>query len=507
MGAKRKLPVNLMRTTPSRVVLVPVIVLGVLAVVLAARDGVKIGPDSSVYLGVADSLSHGKGFTVPFHYYPLGNLDIGTPAPGQTAPAPTPLTQYAPLLPAVLALWPGHATTMALVVNLLALATLLAIVGRVVLAETGSTLRAIGAQLLTACSTSILDISRAVLSEPIFLALTLLALVLLTAHLRRPSWLHVAAIGACCSLALLDRYSGAGLIITAVGILLMRRRLREAAVIAVMSVLPLVGYELLGHTSGASSTNRQIVWHPRLDALTEGIRTAADWILPSSVPGALRVLMAAVVIVGTLALAARVDSLLIRTLMQFAFVYTAFLLLVSLLLDATTAPDTRLLLPVFVAWVVIVCCRLPTHRLSVALLSGAVLLSLGRAAVFVGRDPRPYLRYGGVEATKLKVLLGSAGVSEGELVYTDIPDGFYAVLRRAVSTVPERVTFTTGRPNPKFDAQIDEMRRTLTRTGGAVVYVRQEGRSFVPTAAELERLLPCQPVTESADGMVCRLSN
>jgi len=49
------------------------------AVVYATRDAVSAGADSSVYVATANSVAAGEGLKVPFHFYPLGNLSIGTP--------------------------------------------------------------------------------------------------------------------------------------------------------------------------------------------------------------------------------------------------------------------------------------------------------------------------------------------------------------------------------------------------------------------------------------------
>jgi hypothetical protein len=64
-------------------------------VLLATRQGVPMESDDAVYAGVARTLASGEGLNVPFHYYPLGSVSIGTPPPGSTTPSLTPLVIYA----------------------------------------------------------------------------------------------------------------------------------------------------------------------------------------------------------------------------------------------------------------------------------------------------------------------------------------------------------------------------------------------------------------------------
>jgi hypothetical protein len=73
-------------------------------VLLATRQGVPLDSDDAVYTGVARTLASGEGLNVPFHYYPLGNVSIGTPPSGSSSPPLTPLVIYAPLEPVFLAI-------------------------------------------------------------------------------------------------------------------------------------------------------------------------------------------------------------------------------------------------------------------------------------------------------------------------------------------------------------------------------------------------------------------
>jgi hypothetical protein len=63
--------------------------------------------------------------------------------------------------------------------------------------------------------------------------------------------------------------------------------------------------------------------------------------------------------------------------------------------------------------------------------------------------------------------------------------------------------FSTLKQNTRFDAQLAEIRRTLTTRGGFVVYVRGLGRdSFLPTEASLERALSLRLVRNTRDGAI-----
>ncbi|HTT87254.1 MAG TPA: hypothetical protein VMF60_07800, partial [Acidimicrobiales bacterium] len=105
-------------------------------ILFASRDGIETAPDSSVYVGTANSVAAGHGLNVPIHYYPLGHVSIGTPPPGASAPRPTPLVVYAPLGPVLLAIG-GHPIGGGRIEDTIFATLGVLLAGVLVLAETG----------------------------------------------------------------------------------------------------------------------------------------------------------------------------------------------------------------------------------------------------------------------------------------------------------------------------------------------------------------------------------
>jgi hypothetical protein len=93
------------------------------------------------------------------------------------------------------------------------------------------------------------------------------------------------------------------------------------------------------------------------------------------------------------------------------------------------------------------------------------------------------------------------------VIYSDAPDVLYMLDGRATSSIPETEDFSTLKDNSRFEAQIAEIRQTLSGRGGYVVYVRGLGRgSFLPSESTLRRLLDLRPVDQVRDGAVYTLA-
>ena len=223
-------------------------------VAVTARAGLEVGPDGAEYLGVADRLADGHGFTRAFG------------VPGRR------LDHYGPLFPAALAPgellgigartfgWWLHVALFALDAVLVGLLTQRLARGRLV--------PGIVAGALFALTSGLLVVYSSVLSEPLYLTLQLLFVVALSAHstARRTTTLVGAA--AFAGLAVLARFVGFALI-GAGGLVLLadrargwRQRFRDAVVFGVVAVVPFVVWMVTARIGGAHPTDRELEWHP-----------------------------------------------------------------------------------------------------------------------------------------------------------------------------------------------------------------------------------------------------
>jgi hypothetical protein len=204
---------------------------GFLLISVATRNGVGLSVDSAFYIGVADELAAGNGLRVPW----------GTAEP-------TPLgTRWGPLMPAVLAtvsqigVDPPHAARW---VNATCLSLTGLLCGLAILDATGSVGLSLLVTLLLVTSQTMLAIFSMAWSEPIFIVLSSLAMVLLATYLKTKRRFALFCAVFLIVAACLTRYAGASLIAAAFGCFLLKPgrwgvRLLAAGCIVLLSLLPM----------------------------------------------------------------------------------------------------------------------------------------------------------------------------------------------------------------------------------------------------------------------------
>jgi hypothetical protein len=169
--------------------------------------------------------------------------------------------------------------------------------------------------------------------------------------------------------------------------------------------------------------------------------------------------------------------------------------------DAGVTVDARELMPVFLAVVLALACAVPRTAWVKVVTMVAVVGCLARFAVTnITQPPGGYTTPRWQHSALIRDI---RALPSRSVIYTDAPDVLYLLDNRATSSVPETVDFSTLKANPRFQAQIEEMRRTLANRPGYVVYVRSLGRdTFLPSEAVLRRLLNLQMVANTSDGAI-----
>jgi len=470
-------------------------------VLLATRDGVSVSGDSSVYVGVAHSVADGHGLNVPIHYYPLGNVSIGTPPAGSSSPLPTPLVVYAPLEPVLLAVG-NHPIGAARVEDTIFLALTVLVVGLFVLVVTGELWLAAVAQLIVAFSLAGIDAVNGVSTETTALFFTVVALVAIIRQRVRGGtlWLVVGslAIGA----ATVEWFAAGGLIVW--GVLALRHRWRQALALLVMSSMPLVVWIVYEQVSGRS-TGHALGFHIVKTTVRAGIHSVAWWILPTNSPTSVVVLGAIVIAVLVVLVLRRRPGAVPSLLILFAVVQIVVLEVAITFFDAGVNLEPRQLIPVFVAVVLAVACGVDRTRLMKVL---SVVLVVGCVVRFgLDNAANPTSDYTTARWAHSPIMADIRALPNNAIIYSDVPDVIYLLDHRATSSVPETVDFSTLKTNTRFHAQIEEIRHTLLTRGGYVAYVRGLGRdSFLPTEASLRSLLSLQLVRNTSDGAIYRIA-
>jgi hypothetical protein len=465
-------------------------------ILIATRDGVSVGPDDAVYTGVATSIAAGHGPNVPIHMYPLGSVSIGTPPPGQSTPKPTRVVIYAPLQPHVLAIGGAHpigtarveATIFAVLASLL--------VGVIVMSATGELWAAAAAQLIIAFALATGPIS-APGTEAFSLLLTLGAFAAFLRHVDRPRRLFLLTAAGLIGIATLQRFANGGLIVWAV--IALRHRRRDAALLLAVSGAPLAGWFIYEHVSRAS-TGHAFGFHIVTNTARAAGRSIAAWIMPADVPMPIALLGAAalIIVVGLVVGRSRLPAA--RVLLMFAIVQIVILEIAVTFVDAGVNLEPREFIPIFVAVVLAMACAVgqyPTARTMTFV--AASLFVVGGIVSLVN----PAHGYAKSYWKHNRVLADIRAMPKSTVIYTNAPDAVYLLAHRAVSSVPETRDFSTLEINPRFTAQIREIRSTLETRGGYLVYIRGLHRDdFLPTESRLRHLLPLHLVRNEPDGAI-----
>jgi 4-amino-4-deoxy-L-arabinose transferase-like glycosyltransferase len=467
-------------------------VAGLLAVVAASAKGLYVSPDAAFYVGTARNWLDGRGFTPP--------------------PGLPPLEHFPPLFTMVLAALGKVGLDPlggARVVNALAFAGIVLLVGLVVRSRTGSMPAAIVASVLTAAAVDLLTYSASALSEPLFILLAIAGLVVLAAFLDRPSPTLLVAAGALVGAAFLTRYVGIALVVAGTAALVWRRRWAAAGVFGAIAVAPVAVW--LVSAGGRGSSDRSFVLHMfGADYLGQAVRPLSRWLVPWPGPP-LGFVLAVLVVAGGVLLVRRLptsadgNGSLGLLLVAFAGAYLFVLLANRALTDATGRLDARFLAPLHVVAILLVVPALWRRKLSGSALALAGVLVLGQVADAVawtaGGLTDDSVRRRGYTAAALQrsPVMGRA---VGPL-YTNAVDAVFFVTGRMSTSIPVKHDYLTGRPNPRYPEELAAMRAS----GGYLAYFDAITfrRSFLPSRAELEAALPLEIVLTDDLGTLYRI--
>lgn len=243
-------------------------------VLWASRWGLSLGSDSAVYVAAARNFLEGKG---------LSWLSGG----GEVRP----LTLHAPLLPIALAAAEAvgvNAVSFARMLNAACLGLEVLLVGTIAIRLTHSRVLAVSAALVMAGTGEMYRVHTWLMSEPLFIALTLAGVLALLEHQGDRKVLWLLASSAAFGLAGLTRYGGLALPAAGAGFLMLdpatpwRRRLGESGVMLALGVGPTAVWMarnqmLTGQTGGRTFGPHLELW-PSLRDQAFGI--IANWFAP-----------------------------------------------------------------------------------------------------------------------------------------------------------------------------------------------------------------------------------
>ena len=507
----------------------------------ASPHGLGLSPDSAVYLSAARNVTEGQGLT----------------APAPQAPD-APLTHYPPLYPlsvAVLRL-AGLDTLSAarwLHVGLLGLNTFL--FGWLIQRHTGSTWASALAACVFALSYSLLRVHAFAWSEPTFLACLLGGWLALSYACNggRVGWLLAAS--ALTAKAVLARYVGvvqAGTALLAVLLLWpgsWRRRALAAATAVSLPALALAAWMLRNRLLTDTATNRPLGFHPPGRAyFGMAWATLKGWFtypVPAELPWTeIRVLafLALLAAAGLLwarwrratdrparpaeasgksppsrpagAPAARLDARpLAAVLAIFAVAYALFHLLAVTVFDAHAKPDTRQMMPLYVALLALVALavtaaawRAPLRwpRTVLATLAAVVVLTLAAGGYsWLSLVRQHGMGYNSRTWRHSQTLSRVRDLPPDRLIYTNGQDVLALLAGRDTYALPRHTDVVAGQLNPDFRPQCQQMIDRLRRDDGLLVYLLPLAwRSYLPSIETVAQMYPWPAHEFYDDGVI-----
>ena len=499
--------------------LIPLAILGVAAILYVSSWGVAVTHDSVLYLSAGENLSQGLGMQ---RAGPNGEL--------------RPIAHYPPLYPMLLAalLLLGmdevHAATW---LSAVLFGVNIGIAGMIVLWLTRRLHGALLAQFAILVSPVMLETHLNALSEPLFFTWLLLNLWLLAMYLetqRRP--LLIAA-GVACSLASLSRYVGGALGGAGIVILALRRRtpikrrLEDVAILAGVSLCPLLLWYVRNLILAGSSANRALVYHPvSYLVLRAAFDTLSGRLLPEQLSLRIRaVLLLAIVSCAGFLVAWGLAGLRrtgcshpeeaesVRRCLRWGWISSLFIVTYIAVvgfslafLDASTRIDDRILSPIYL---VLVICAL---GFASVLARPARLIGTAFCVLLVGIyairswPPLADIRLNGRGFNSREWLSSETaelvrGLEPDATIISNESLAVEFLIGRPVYGVPEAVDSVTGTQRSDLGSQLTEMRHLLEEPGAVlVVFTGYHYRVEMPPMGQLTEGLV--QVAATADGLV-----
>jgi hypothetical protein len=538
------------RSRWSPIVLAVLALAGIIVTTVITRPTPGYGVDSAVYLGVAHNLVHGRGPTVPMTFY----TDHYSPATAYSFHGAVPSTHFPPLYPAVLALFESmglsagaavrwssaglHAVNLGLVALLLAQ----------VLTRRRWLGAFAGAAVLLTIGTWLATHTFA-MSEVLLITFLLATLLLLSRYLVAPSPHALAAVAACASGAVLTRWVGGSVAVTATALILLRDgwparvRFGRAAIVGGSAATSAIAWTLYGRIAGGS-TPRVLAYHPPQRFLGAVFETIGAWFISSGPSIAVVVVLGAVLAAGAVicgrrrpgaepadATEGRVSqgTWVVRGCAVFAVCYVLVVYAARTFFDRSiptgatkgilgTFEAPRIYVPLLP--VVLVLVLAAVERIATGLVRGrhAVWAAAAVPAVCVAMALAPPGHVGDayrdtariVDTTRphsTQTTLAMKFLPRDALIATNQPATVYGLTGRGCLMVPLRVVQVTGDTNPRYDREVAEMAAVLQRHHGYLVLFRAElGVSSASSASDFARWSKLDLLVTYPDGAIYRLS-
>lgn len=483
------------------VVLLPVFLLFLISLVgarllsLTIPLGLGLGNDSVSYIAGARSLEEGNGYRRIYLY------------------SQKPITHFPPLFSLVLAAGsfagsdPLYAAN-GIIISLYVLNTLLVgLCARKMAAfwvRSESWIWGVLAAGLFAANANLLEMHRYVMSEPLYLALSLLFFLLIANYFQTLKYRWLVLTGLVCGLAFLTRYVGLAILLTAgLGLLLFeenwKRRFRGIGILLLTASPLILSWIFRNMLLSGSATNRMFTWHPiSWEKIQFGIDHIWAWLLPGRLKDLLEgifglsaFILAIIFLLGLFGLIwiwpkinqredypKRASAILSFLIIAYTYCYLGFMLISMSIFDAATTFENRILAPVFVTFILLFVFmgawmwqnKSPYMKIIVI---GMVLLV---GSFFVMNQIRMVqsTRYDS-EGFASRIWVNSETLSAVRelpsdlILYTNSPTLLYIRTNRQSNTLPTPLDTALNQLRPNYLAEVAKTRKDILDGKGAIV--------------------------------------
>ncbi len=461
------------------------------ALLRATPNGMGLANDSAAYIGGARGIISGQGYS-----------DIWLDSELE------PITHYPPLFSLVLAglgLMGLDPLRGARLINVLAFGISTILLGLLGWKMTRSRPGGLLLAVLFGANPALFSLHTGALSEPLFLLLSLVSLILFSCYFDYGKFGWVTAVGLTAGLAYLTRYTGLALAATfCVALLLLQDTWRKRLISIIVFLLgftPFVlGWAVRNSLLGGNVTNRSIGWHPlTLENIRRGVYAFSNFLMP--VPEWQSALFKSGLVhwfllaVGLILLAwllvtglrhfffssrfpGRRPEALSFTAGLYVFGYLSAVVASMSLFDASTKFQPRILSPFYVSFLILLVGlgnwlwqRAKLIRIAVIVLAvfSLVLSGVGFSRTFLELQ-KSGQGYASWKWRDSPIMATLKKLPQGTIIYTNSPPAVYLVTGRPSRVLPTPVDAVTLETRSNYEAQLTGMRQDVLQ-GRAVLAI------------------------------------
>jgi Dolichyl-phosphate-mannose-protein mannosyltransferase len=490
--------------------------IGMLAIFYSTRWGIGLNQDSLFYIGGAESILRGQGFS----YLQQGEMRT--------------ITKWPPLYSLVLAMFGMISTSVfagARWVNALLFGINIVLVGRIVMVKTARLWPALLASSLMLMSGDMLTYHALAVSEPLYILFGLGALYFLDKYIQEASIYHLILGSLLVSAATLTRYIGVSLIATlCISLLIfsrrtLRERLIDCVVAGLVSSLPLLLWQVrnwqLSRSEAPLASGAELARVEFQTHLIEGrhlepaLGVVSSWLVPRPLPISLQVLGLVVVLLVFLLIVIRSQrgNTFIYLNATYVVVYCSSLVFFISFASRDIYFDSRYLLPVFVSTVLVITIWLgqmawkskPVVRIATIVLCVLLPLFYIRNAAAVVLQAHHYgLGFASPTWTQSTIVNSIKYFPSDVRIYSNMPISVIFLTRRQVNALPYKFDPNSEKPFDNYLEKLREIGTTSKDQRTLIFYL--PGPICFPSEDDLRQTMTLKKIATGPEGSLYEVS-